>query len=62
MILINQQEEGVEKYENVFKIGNMGAVSMVELKVIQGMIQIDCPINSSIQNKLKIANEIKWIE
>jgi hypothetical protein len=35
MKYINQQEEMVQEHENVFKIGNMGAVSRMKIKVIQ---------------------------
>ena len=56
MIYINQQ---VQEYEKVFKVGNMGAVSKVKIKVIQGMIQLDCPLNGSIESIIKIENEIR---
>jgi hypothetical protein len=34
MILINQQEKGVQYYEKVFKFWNMGVVSKMKIKVI----------------------------
>jgi hypothetical protein len=34
----------------------------VKTKVIQGMIQVECTFNWSIENIMKISYEIKWIE
>jgi hypothetical protein len=39
----------VLEYDNVFKIGNMANMNKVKVKVIQGMIQIECPINWTIE-------------
>jgi hypothetical protein len=34
----------------------------VKIKLIQGMIQVQCPINWSLEKAIKFVNEIKWIE
>ena len=59
---MDQQEEKVHEYEDIFKIGNMGSASKVKIKVIQGMIQVERPRNWSIDNIKKITSEIKNIE
>jgi hypothetical protein len=46
----------------VFVIGDFGVVSKVKMKVIQEMIQIDPPVNWSMDKQMKIANELKNIE
>jgi hypothetical protein len=53
----NQQEETVQDYENIFKIGNMDAVSKVKIKIIEGMVQVEHPINWSIDNIIETTNE-----
>jgi hypothetical protein len=45
MTYINQQEEIIKDHENVLNIGNMETVSKVKIKLIQGMIPIEHPIN-----------------
>jgi hypothetical protein len=59
---INQNNEGVQNYDNVFRIGNIGKVSKVKMKIIQGMIQIDRPICWTIERINDIAKEIGCIE
>ena len=49
-------------YEDVFKIGDLGNVSKVKMKIIQEMIQVECPVNWTIENVKKVVNEIKNIE
>ena len=49
-------------YEDVFKISELGVVSKVKMKIIQEMIQVERPVNWSIENVKKIVNEIKNIE
>jgi hypothetical protein len=46
----------------VFVIGDFGVVSKVKMKVIQEMIQVDCPVNESMANILKIASELNNVE
>jgi hypothetical protein len=43
-------------------LGIWGAVSKNKIKIIQGIIQVECSINWSIDNKIKIANLIKCLE
>jgi hypothetical protein len=62
MIYIHQQKEGVNDYENVFKIGKWSAFSKGKLNVIQSTIQVEWPTNWSIENIVKTANKIKWLE
>jgi hypothetical protein len=46
----------------VFRIGNMGYVSKVKMKIIQGMIQIERPICWTSERINVIANEIRCME
>jgi hypothetical protein len=62
LIIINQHEEKVLVYENIFKIGNFADINKLKMRVIQGMIQIERPINWTNKKIMKIANEIKYIE
>jgi hypothetical protein len=41
----SQQENRVQEYDNIFKIGNMENINKVKVRVIQEMIQIERPIN-----------------
>jgi hypothetical protein len=54
--------EGVRNYNDVFKIGNISNLSKIQMKIIQGMIQIERPVNWSIEYIKKIASEIKNME
>ena len=49
-------------YEDVFKIGDLGNVSKVKMKIIQEMIQVERPVNWTIENVKKVVKEIKNIE
>ena len=60
--MIEHPKEVVEKYDDVFMIGNIGMLSKIKMKVIQGMIQIERPTNWTIEHIKKIANEIKNME
>jgi hypothetical protein len=59
---INQINEKVQDYDNVFKIGNKEKISKVKMKLIQGMIQIECPRFWTLERIKEIANEIRCIE
>jgi cephalosporin-C deacetylase-like acetyl esterase len=59
---LNQQEDRVLKYENIFQIGNKANMNKVKIKVIQGMIQVDPPVNWTRENIIKISNEIRCME
>jgi N-acetylglutamate synthase-like GNAT family acetyltransferase len=50
IICINQKKEGGCGGLECDKIGKMGAMSKLKIKVIQGIIQIDCPINYSLKH------------
>ena len=49
-------------YDDVFRIGSLGAINKVKMKVIQSMIQVERPTNWNIGNIIKIANEINLTE
>ena len=62
LICIRKSNCKVLSYDDVFVIGDFGVVSKVKMKVVQEMIQIDRPVNWSIDNIFKIANELENIE
>ena len=57
-----QSTSRILSYEEIFNIGDVGVVSKVKMKVIQEMIQIERPVNWSIENIMKIAKNLKNIE
>jgi hypothetical protein len=59
---INQNTEKIRDYDHVFKIGNIGKISKVKMKIIQGMIQIDRPNGWTIEKINDIANDIRYME
>jgi hypothetical protein len=59
---INQNEENVQDYDDVFRVGNGGNVSKLKMKIIQSMIQIERPRYWTIERIYEIANEIGCIE
>ena len=59
---IKQTVSKVCSDEYVFVIGDIVVVSKVKMKIIQEMIQVERPVNWSIENVKKIVNEIKNIE
>ncbi len=58
----NKQDEKVNNYDDIFKIGDTKIISKVKMKVIQNMIQVERPVNWSLVNVVKIASEIRRIE
>ena len=50
----NYMEESILEYEDVFKIGSIGKINKVKLTVIQSMIQIERPMNWTIENIKKL--------
>jgi hypothetical protein len=62
LICIRKSNCKVLSYDDVFVIGDFGVVSKVKMKVVQEMIQIDRPVNWSIDNIFKMANELENIE
>ena len=60
--VISNIDEKIQDYENIYKIGKIGVISKIKVRVIQSMIQIDRPVNWTKDNILKLANELKWIE
>ncbi len=59
---LNQNNERIQEYDNVFMAGNKGYVSKVKMKIVQEMIQIDRPRCWTIERIKEIANEINSIE
>jgi hypothetical protein len=59
---INQTNEKVQEYDNVFRIGNLENVSKIKMKIVQGMIQIERPRCWTIERINEIANETRCIE
>jgi hypothetical protein len=49
-------------YENIFTKGNNAKMIKVKMKVIQGMIQIDRPVNWTKDKITNISNEIRNTE
>ncbi len=62
MSYIEKQDERVLTYDGVFEIGNLDTLTKIKIRVIQAMIQVERPINWSIENVKKIVNELKGIE
>ena len=59
---INQHEDRVLEYKNVFEIGNQANINKIKIRIIQGMIQIERPKNWTMDNIVKLASEVKRIE
>jgi hypothetical protein len=62
MIRIGQQPIQVNKYEDVFDIYPNKILSMIKVKVVQAMIQINRPQGWNMESVRKLALEIKSIE
>ena len=62
LVNIGQFRNVVIEYDDVFVIGDVGVLSKVKMKVIQEMIQIERPVNWSMENIERIANELKNVE
>ena len=58
----DQSSEKVLCYEDVFKIGNFEVVSKVKMRIVQEMIQVERPINWTLENNNKIVMGLKNIE
>ena len=56
---INENNEKVHEYDNLFRIGNKGNVSKIKMKIIQGMIQIERPYGWTIEKIKEIAYDIR---
>ena len=56
------QEEKIREYDNIFMIGKLGVLSTIKIRLIQEMIQIERPVNWSLEKIVKLVNEIKCIE
>ena len=59
---IDHQEDNVLVYENVFIIGNIANVNKIKIRIIQEMIQMERPINWTMDNIVRLANELQRIE
>ena len=62
MTYLEKRDERVLTYDGVFEIGNLDILTKIKIRVIQAMIQVERPINWSIENVKKIVNELKGIE
>ena len=58
----NHYDDTVLEYKNIFEIGNKANINKIKIRIIQGMIQIERPKNWTMDNIMKIANEINRIE
>ena len=59
---IGQPQCEVKGYEDVFRIENVSIVSVIKVRVIQAMIQIERPVGWNQENIRKLAIEVKMIE
>jgi exonuclease III len=59
---INFCQSDVNKYEDIFNIDKNKIISIVKIRVIQAMIQIERPKNWNIETVRKIALELKRME
>jgi histone deacetylase complex regulatory component SIN3 len=62
MTNMKQQEDKVLNYDAIFRIGDLGTLSKIKIKISQGMIQVEQQVNWSFENVSKITNEIKQTE
>jgi hypothetical protein len=58
----NDQKERILNYKDVFEIGNKASLNKIKIRIIQGMIQMERPKNWTMDNIIKLANEINRIE
>jgi hypothetical protein len=59
---LSLDQEKIKDYDDIFRIGKMGVLSKIKIRVIQEMIQIERPVNWAREKIQKIANEIKCLE
>jgi hypothetical protein len=57
-----QEQNLVQSYEDVFRIGNNKILSIIKVRVIQPMIQIERPRGWNVERVRKLATELKAIE
>ena len=62
MVGSEQPNSEVRCYEDVFGIEKLGVVNKVKMKVVQAMIQVERPINWSVENVEKLIKEISSVE
>jgi hypothetical protein len=48
--IITNQDEKIQNYEDIYNIGNTGVFNEIKIRVIQGTIQIERPVDWSINN------------
>jgi hypothetical protein len=56
------QEEKIREYDNKFMMGKLGVLSTIKIRLIQEMIQIERPVNWSVEKLVKLVSEIKCIK
>jgi hypothetical protein len=49
VVHLDLQEEKIMEYDNIFMIGERGMLSKIKIRVIQEMIQIERPVNWTIE-------------
>ena len=59
---IKYEHGKIEKYEDIFSIQDISALSIIKMKIIKEMIQITRPTGWTLDNVEKIAKELKNIE
>jgi hypothetical protein len=59
---LDLQEEKIQEYDNIFMIGGIGALSIIKMRLIQEMIQIERPVNWTMEKIVTVVNEIRYIE
>ena len=59
---IGLHECEVKGYEDVFRVENVGTISVIKVRVIQAMIQIERPVGWTQEKVRKLAIEVKIIE
>jgi hypothetical protein len=58
MSQVNNKEECVQSYKNIFQACETPATSMIKMKIIQALIQIERPTNWNKQKILDIVNDL----
>ena len=59
---MNQHEDKVLEYDNIFKIGNKANINKLKITLIKQLIQINRPANWTMENIRTIYSEIINIE
>ena len=60
--MINQEQCEVKRYEDVFSVEGNRIISMLKVRVVQELIQIERPRGWIMENTRKLAFDLKRIE